>query len=615
MPNGKYRGRIPSKLLFALMATKHQSGEIVYQRYKITHILGKGGIGITYSAINLKTNSNVAIKAISLRMLDDWKQVELFEREASVLAKLDHPNIPQYLDYFDIETEKDKVFYIVQQQAPGKSLDQLIERGWRTTEKEIKQIAEQVLSILIYLHSQDPPVIHRDIKPHNLILSDDGRIFLVDFGAVQNTYYDTLMQGSTVVGTYGYMAPEQFRGKAKPTTDLYSLGATILYLLTHRSPAELPQNTLKLDFKSQVNVSEAFADWLEKILEPDPLDRFNSAKQALDRLYKKRSRSSIIRIKRKLTALSVFALAVIGVLSLNSNKQDILIRTGFYQKRLCSNMSLMKNYLKYGSDINIKLKIDDKPRLFLYCLIAKTDNELLNLIQERESQIQKKDVYQQILFYGFIKNNNYQAVEKIIQQGFDVNTEFKKDVKYEQKRDRYFCLNSTPIYEAILTNNLDIVKLLVKNGAKLNEHCQVNDSASTYNNDKIITPLSKAISLNQADIVKFLIENGAEIDYKLIPLTLSHLIAFEQYHGSVYELFIVLLENGLNPAEYNEFSKKEYISKIDNPWYKKTPEGHTPGKNAIIKYNSLLHFAQSKKKYKIIDLFNQHISRKTKVDK
>ena len=499
------------------MPTEHQSGEIIHQRYKITHILGKGGVGITYSAVDLETDSTAAIKAVSLRQLDDWKQIELFEREASVLAKLDHPNIPKYLDYFDVETDKDKVFYIMQQQAPGKSLFQLVESGWRTTEAEVKQIAEQVLSILIYLHAQDPPVIHRDIKPHNLIRSDEGKIFLVDFGAVQNTYYDTLMQGSTVVGTYGYMAPEQFRGKAVPATDLYSLGATILYLLTHRSPAELPQNTLKLDFKSQVNISESFVDWLEKILEPDPEDRFNSAKQALDRLYKKRSRSSTIRIKRKLTALSVLAIVVIGVLSLNSNKQDILIKTGFYQKRLCSNTSLMKNYLKYGGDININLKIDGKSKPFLYCLIAKTDNELINQIQARESQISKKDIYHQILFYGFIKSNNYQAVEKMIQQGFDVNTELKKDVKYEKNREGYFCLNSTPIYEAILTNNLDIVKLLVNNGAKLNEHCKSSDSLSIYHNDEIITPLSKAIFLNRIDIVEFLIENGAEIDYKLIP--------------------------------------------------------------------------------------------------
>lgn len=249
------------------MAIAYQSGDIINDQYRITDILGKGGVAITYSGIDLQTESPVAIKVISLKQLQDWKEIELFQREAEVLAKLDHPAIPNYIDYFDLETEKDKVFYIVQQQAPGKSLAQLAENGWHTTEKEVKHIAQQILEILIYLHSLNPPVIHRDIKPHNLIRSNEGKIYLVDFGGVQNTYYDTLMQGSTVVGTYGYMAPEEFRGKALPATDLYSLGATLLYLLTRRSPAELPQDTLKLEFRNLVDISESFADWLDQILE------------------------------------------------------------------------------------------------------------------------------------------------------------------------------------------------------------------------------------------------------------------------------------------------------------------------------------------------------------
>ncbi len=242
------------------IAIAYQSGENIKDQYRITDLLGQGSVAITYSAISLETESPVAIKVISLKQLQDWKQIELFQREAEVLAKLDHPAIPNYIDYFTLETEKDKAFYIVQQQAPGKSLAQLVANGWRTNEKEVKNIAKQILEILIYLHSLDPPVIHRDIKPNNLIRSDQGKIYLVDFGAVQNTYYNTLMQGSTVVGTYGYMAPEQFRGKALPATDLYSLGATLLYLLTHRSPAELPQDTLKLDFRNYVDISESFAD-------------------------------------------------------------------------------------------------------------------------------------------------------------------------------------------------------------------------------------------------------------------------------------------------------------------------------------------------------------------
>ncbi|MDJ0747792.1 MAG: protein kinase, partial [Xenococcaceae cyanobacterium MO_167.B27] len=140
----------------ALGDNTDQPKEIIQDKYRIRGILGKGSVGITYSAVNLQTESSVAIKVICLKQLKDWKQIELFKREAEVLSKLNHPAIPKYIDYFDIETETDKAFYIVQQQAPGKSLAQLVESGWRTTEAEVKNIAQQLLSILIYLHSLKP---------------------------------------------------------------------------------------------------------------------------------------------------------------------------------------------------------------------------------------------------------------------------------------------------------------------------------------------------------------------------------------------------------------------------------------------------------------------------
>jgi len=96
----------------------------------------------------------------------------------------------------------------------------------------------------------------------------------VDFGAVQDTYQNTVTGGSTVVGTYGYMAPEQFRGQAVLSTDLYGLGTTLLFLLTQQSPADLPQRKLKIDFRSHVNISSDFADWLKKTIEPIMEDRF-----------------------------------------------------------------------------------------------------------------------------------------------------------------------------------------------------------------------------------------------------------------------------------------------------------------------------------------------------
>jgi eukaryotic-like serine/threonine-protein kinase len=173
------------------------------ERYELAELLGQGGSSSTYRAIRLADQTSVAVKVLSLRHLQDWKQLELFEREAKVLSQLSHPQIPQYLDYFHVDTPDNRAFYIVQQLAPGKPLTEWVQSGWRGT--EVEDIARQLLEILKYLHQQSPPLVHRDIKPHNIIRSDDGRVFLVDFGAVQNVYHNTLLKGSTVAGTYGYM--------------------------------------------------------------------------------------------------------------------------------------------------------------------------------------------------------------------------------------------------------------------------------------------------------------------------------------------------------------------------------------------------------------------------
>jgi serine/threonine protein kinase len=263
------------------MEWPHQPGEIIAQRYRILGILGQGGIGITYEVEDLKSCRRIALKAVSLRRTDDAKVLELFEREVQILAQLNHPAIPRYLDYFHVSKRRHRFIYLAQQLAEGKSLAVLVEKGWQPDEAEVKIIATQLLEILVYLQQLTPPVLHRDIKPQNIIRHEDGRVFLVDFGAVQDIYRNTLTGGSTVVGTYGYMAPEQFRGRAFLSTDMYALGTTLISLLAQKAPTDLPHRKLKIDFRPHVKVTTQFANWLERMIEPVAEDRFLSAEEAL----------------------------------------------------------------------------------------------------------------------------------------------------------------------------------------------------------------------------------------------------------------------------------------------------------------------------------------------
>jgi serine/threonine protein kinase len=283
------------------MKSIHNIGDVIREEYLIIGFLGQGGIATTYAAEDIRLGQKVAIKVIALKHLENFKMLELFEREAKTLSQIDNFAIPKYIDYFEIDSPRQRLFYIVQQLADGENLANLIENRWNPNEVEVKQIAERILEILIYLQQLIPPVIHRDIKPQNIIYNQSAnfqnkdKLFLVDFGAVQDTYHNSLTGGSTIVGTYGYMAPEQFRGQAKLSTDLYGLGATLIFLLTHKHPSELPQRKLKIDWRSQVKqgkLDKHFENWLDRMIEPAIEERYSSAEDALEVLQGKRTYTS-----------------------------------------------------------------------------------------------------------------------------------------------------------------------------------------------------------------------------------------------------------------------------------------------------------------------------------
>ncbi|MEH2146892.1 serine/threonine protein kinase [Nostoc sp.] len=263
-----------------------QPEQILQDRYQIQRQLGNNGIRQTWQALDLQAsddeNSIVVVKLLAFGGTVQWDDLKLFEREAQILKQLNHPRIPQYIDYFCID-DRTLWFALIQEYIPGESLKEKLALGKRFSEKRARKIAVEVLNILTYLHELNPGVLHRDIKPSNLIWGEDNRIYLVDFGAVQDK---AAREGVTftVVGTYGYAPMEQFGGRAVAASDLYALGATLIHLLTGTSPSDLPQQDLRLQFTDRVNLSPSFVSWLQKLIEPAPEQRFTSATQALNAL-------------------------------------------------------------------------------------------------------------------------------------------------------------------------------------------------------------------------------------------------------------------------------------------------------------------------------------------
>ncbi|PSB01496.1 serine/threonine protein kinase [Merismopedia glauca] len=269
-------------------------GEILGDRYQVTELLAKNAGRKTLLAKDIQTEQLVVVKLLTFSAEFEWENLKLFEREAQTLKFISHPAIPNYLDFFDWDSPKGKHLALVQSYVDGKSLEAQLKSGRHFTEAELKDIAYKILQILVYLHGLQPPIIHRDIKPSNIILTNRsgnsvGEVYLVDFGSVQTVAAKT--QGTiTIVGTYGYMPPEQFGGRVVPASDLYSLGATLIFLSTGIHPADLPQAEGRIEFQKITNLGVGFTNWLRRMTQPSLDQRFvgaNTALKALEELPKK----------------------------------------------------------------------------------------------------------------------------------------------------------------------------------------------------------------------------------------------------------------------------------------------------------------------------------------
>ena len=262
--------------------------EILGEKYEIQRQLANKGGRKTLLARDITNEKLVVIKLLTFGNDVTWEDLKLFEREAETLKLISHDSIPSYIDYFELELEHNKGFALVQAYIDALSVEEQVQAGRSFSEAEVKELAIAILKILNYLHSLQPSIIHRDIKPSNILLGERsgnsvGDVYLVDFGSVQNLA--TKRGGTiTVVGTYGYMPPEQFGGRAKCASDLYSLGATLIYLITGQHPADLPENDLKIEFEQLVNLSPGLINWLKNMIEPSLSKRYKLAKMALQEL-------------------------------------------------------------------------------------------------------------------------------------------------------------------------------------------------------------------------------------------------------------------------------------------------------------------------------------------
>ncbi len=210
---------------------------VLQKRYEVVSHLGQGGMGTVYMARDMRlANRNCVVKKLRddfFREEDKQKALEFFKREADVLSPLKHPNIVSILDSF----EEDENYYLVMEYVEGDNLHQMLnQRGEPFPEEQVLQWAVQIADVLHFLHSNEPKVIYRDLKPSNVMIDTKDRVKLVDFGIARPYAEDS---DNTHVVSAGYSPPEQYWGAADPRSDIYALGATMHFLLTGQEPLAL----------------------------------------------------------------------------------------------------------------------------------------------------------------------------------------------------------------------------------------------------------------------------------------------------------------------------------------------------------------------------------------
>nr|MDA8424465.1 serine/threonine-protein kinase [Nitrospiraceae bacterium] len=261
---------------------------LLKKRYEIVGLLGKGGMGCVYKVADRSRGGKaLAVKELRTDKLREAKVHEAlvqFQTEAQILARLTHPNLPKVYDYFSQQGAS----YIVMEYIRGKTLEQMLEGRRRKPVEEQQALswAIQICRAMHFLSVQKPrPIVFRDTKPSNIMISRDGRVKLIDFG-IARFFKDEQDEDTYVYGTPGYAAPEQYgTGQTDVRSDLFSLGATLYYCLTGEHP---PQNPRELPDPRRVNpkMSKETAAIIKKALAPDMARRFQSAYEMKEAIQK-----------------------------------------------------------------------------------------------------------------------------------------------------------------------------------------------------------------------------------------------------------------------------------------------------------------------------------------
>lgn len=263
-----------------------KTGELIDGRYKILRKLGEGGMSVVYLAVNEKVNKHWAIKEVKKEGVENFETVhQRLLTEADILKRLHHPNLPDIVDII----ENEETFLLVMDYIEGRQLESIVQEYGPQNEETVVNWGKQLCDVLSYLHSQNPPIIYRDMKPANVMVQKDGKVVLIDFGTARE-FKESQAEDTLCLGTCGYAAPEQYEGQGQSDirTDIYCLGVTLYYLLTGHNPICKPYEIYPIRYWN-TNLSFGLEMIILKCTRKNPSKRYQSCEelqQELSHYYK-----------------------------------------------------------------------------------------------------------------------------------------------------------------------------------------------------------------------------------------------------------------------------------------------------------------------------------------
>ncbi|WP_229740736.1 serine/threonine protein kinase [Ornithinibacillus halotolerans] len=273
-------------------------GSIIDGKYEILKLIGRGGMSKVYLAMDKRLNKQWAVKEIEKTSREKSSNEVVIQSaiaEANLIKKLDHPALPRIVDIID----REDVIFVIMDYIEGEPLDKIIDEYGAQPQELVIEWAKQLCEVLDYLHTRQPSIIYRDMKPANVMLKPDGNLKLIDFG-IAREFKEQNLADTVSLGTKGYAAPEQFGGKGQtdPRTDVYCLGVTLYHLVTGHNPSEPPYELYPIR-NWNPNLSGGLEKIILKCTQLNPEDRYQSCAELLYALDHYEEVDDVYREKQK----------------------------------------------------------------------------------------------------------------------------------------------------------------------------------------------------------------------------------------------------------------------------------------------------------------------------